>query len=51
MCHADSARRRRWRRLTLDGGLVFPAVFVHRRYLEEDGRTVSEQRWRRAHDV
>lgn len=33
MRHPDGARRRRRRRLTLDGGLVLSAILVHRRYL------------------
>lgn len=37
MRHADGARRRRRRCLALDGGLVLPAVLVHRRYLEVNG--------------
>lgn len=37
MRHPDGARRRRRRRLALDGGLVLSAILVHRRYLGEGG--------------
>lgn len=40
--HADSARGWRRRRLALDGGLVFPTIFVHRRYLELNEWTLAD---------
>lgn len=44
MCHPDSARRRRGGRLALDGGLVLPAVLVHRCYLRDDGKGWLEEK-------